>query len=281
MLLLNVSDESISGTVRFLSPAGFDETVNLDFISGSTFVYSIPPRTSRKLRAVGQSSMLVGSVVVTPDQGQFAAIVSTVYAYASNGITISSTGAAAISTDMKFDVYAHLDGALGAIGSIQTGVAVANASSEPVEVNFELVRLDGSTTGISGKLQIAANGQSVSFIRELPGAANLATPFKGVLRLASSTPIAVMAIRGRYNERGEFLLSTTPPANPALSAGSEAFIPQIVDGGGYSTEIVIYDLQNDQPVSGYIYFFDQNGQPVDSELQSEPVVVLPIKTIAR
>src|SRR6185436_10684933 len=139
---------------------------------------------------------------VTPDQGQFAATVSTVYAYASNGITISATGAAAVSTDTKFDIYTHLDGALGAIGSIQTGVAVANASNEPVDVNFELVRMDGSSTSISGKLRIAANGQSVSFIRELPGAASLPTPFKGVLRLESSAPIGVMAIRGRYNERG-------------------------------------------------------------------------------
>jgi hypothetical protein len=147
-----------------------------------------------------------------------------------------------------------------------------------VDVNFELVRMDGSSTSISGKLRIAANGQSVSFIRELPGAASLPTPFKGVLRLASSAPIGVMAIRGRYNERGEFLLSTTPPANLALSPGSEAFIPQIVDGGGYSTEIVIYDLQNNEPVSGNIYFFDQSGQPVDPDLQPEPAVVLPITT---
>ena len=79
------------------------------------------------------------------------------------------------------------------------GVALANGGNEPAEVSYELVRLDGVSSGVSGKLIIPANGQKVSFVRELAGAEELAVPFKGVLRLSSSTPIAALAIRGRYN----------------------------------------------------------------------------------
>jgi len=39
------------------------------------------------------------------------------------------------------------------------------------------------------------------------------------------------------------------------------------DGGGYATEIVIYDLLEQGPVSGNIYFFDQSGLPVDPDLR--------------
>ena len=39
------------------------------------------------------------------------------------------------------------------------------------------------------------------------------------------------------------------------------------DGGGYATEIVIYDLLEQGPVSGNIYFFDQSRRPVDPDLR--------------
>ena len=202
------------------------------------------------------------SSIVTADAAQTTPSVATVYAYASNGITISMTGSGAAPPATDFDVYTQIDSAT----SIETGVAIANPSDEPVAVNYELVGLDGSFAGLSGQISIGPRGQTVGFISELPGASNLALPFKGVLHLASSTSITALAIRGRYNERGEFLLSTTPPADVETIPGNETFIPQVVDGGGYSTEIVLYDLQGGKTVSGSIYFFDQSGQPVDPDL---------------
>jgi hypothetical protein len=94
----------------------------------------------------------------------------------------------------------------------------------------------------------------------------LPSRFQGTLRLSSSVPVAVLAIRGRYNERGDFLLSATPAAD----AGADedlAFIPQVVDGAGYTTEIVIYGGSEDEPVSGNIYFFDQSGRPTSPVFQ--------------
>ena len=42
---------------------------------------------------------------------------------------------------------------------------------------------------------------------------------------------------------------------------------QVVDGAGYTTEIVIYGGSEDAPVVGSIYFFDQNGRPTSPVLQ--------------
>jgi hypothetical protein len=172
------------------------------------------------------------------------------------------TGSGSVPPATDFDIYTQIDGA----SSIETGVAIANPSDEPVAVNYELVGLDGSFSGLSGQISIGPRGQTVGFISELPGASNLALRFRGVLHLVSSTSITALAIRGRYNERGEFLLSTTPPADVEAIPSNETFIPQVVDGGGYSTEIVLYDLQGGKTVSGNIYFFDQSGQPVDPDL---------------
>ena len=67
----------------------------------------------------------------------------------------------------------------------------------------------------------------------------------------------------RYNERGDFLFTTTPPDDLATQSEDEAFIPQLVDGAGYTTQTVIFAGPEGSPVSGNIYFFDQNGQPIN------------------
>jgi glucose/arabinose dehydrogenase len=265
ILLLNPTDDIIRGTVLFLSPEGRDQTVPVDGIMASSVAYVIPAGSSLKMRTGEAASALTGSYVVTPDREQAAPSVATVYLYAPDGLTVSAAGSATIPTVEEFEIYAQVEGPLGAIGSIQTGVAIANPGNEPASVNYELVRLDGTSAGMTGKLTIGPKGQTVSFIRELPGASDLLLPFQGLLRLSSSTPIAALAIRARYNERGEFLLSATPPAVLALSTGTETFIPQIVDGAGYSTEIVIYDLLKHSPLSGNLYFFDQGGQPINPD----------------
>ena len=267
ILLLNPTDGLITGAVEFISSSGQSETVVIDGVSRTSLSYAIPQRTSRRFRVTGGNSTTVGSFAVKPNPEQVAPAVATVYAYVSGGITISATGSEAIHSAREFSIYVEAAGALGTIGSIQTGIAIANPASEPVDVSFGIFRLDGSATGVSGTLSIPANGQRVSFVRELPGAADLAVPFRGLLRVFAESPVAALAIRGRYNERGDFLLSTTTPGDPNSSTGDQTFIPHIVDGAGYSTQIVIYDLGRDAPLTGNIYFFDQSGQPVNPGLR--------------
>src|SRR5262249_18167267 len=103
IILLNPTDNPITGTVRFLSPDGTDQSTSVDGINASTIVYSIPPRTSRQLQTTGGESTIVGSFVVQPDQGQVAPAVSTVYAYVAAGVTVSTTGSPAIPTATEFD----------------------------------------------------------------------------------------------------------------------------------------------------------------------------------
>ena len=145
-------------------------------------------------------------------------------------------------------------------------MAIANPADETLEIGYKLVGLDGSFSGIAGTFAIPPNGQKVAFIDELVGASELQPRFKGVLRLSSPTPIAALAIRGRDNERGEFLLSTTSPGDRTRESENKAFLPHVVDGGGYSTEIVIYGLADGDSLSGSIYFFDQSGQPINPDL---------------
>jgi len=72
----------------------------------------------------------------------------------------------------------------------------------------------------------------------VPGLQALPRQFQGVLRLSTaSAALSVLGLRGRYNERGNFLITTTPPvAETAPAAVGEVVFPHLVDSGGYTTQ---------------------------------------------
>jgi len=188
-----------------------------------------------------------------------------VFSFKEAGVTVSEAGVPAMSTGSTFRLYVEASGffSASAVGSIQTGVAIANASPNPATVTFELNTLDGVSTGLTGSLTIPGNGQVARFIGEIPGLTALPLPLQGVLRVSSSTSagISVVGLRGRYNERGDFLITTTPPSNEAVAASTtELFYPHIADGGGYTTQFVLFNGSTDQSSSGIIHFFTQSGQ---------------------
>ena len=77
--------------------------------------------------------------------------------------------------------------------------------------------------------------------------------------------MAVMGLRGRYNERGDFLITATPPAEE-INAAANVF-PHIVDGGGYSTQFVLFRAMPAQAPAGSLQFYTQSGQPLELSLR--------------
>jgi hypothetical protein len=65
-------------------------------------------------------------------------------------------------------------------------------------------------------------------------------PFKGFVRIASSNTasIAVIGLRGHWNERNDFLIATIPPVDESYSLPPKVVFPQLVDGGGYTTQLI-------------------------------------------
>ena len=132
---------------------------------------------------------------------------------------------------------------------MRSGLAIANPSAAAVTVSLEL---SGSTASIN----VPANGQTSFFLNELPAFAGLPMPFKGVARVVAPTPIVVTSLRGHTNERGEFLIASTPPADESASAtSSELLFPQFAEGAGYDTQFILFGPST----SGTVYFFGRNG----------------------
>ena len=155
-------------------------------------------------------------------------------------------------------------------GAVKSGLALVNLAAAASVVNFELTTLAGSSTGLSGSVTIPANGQAAMFLNEVQGFASLPPSFKGVLRASTSSAggISMIGLRGRYNERGDFLITTTSPvlesSNPPAG---EILFPHFVDSGGYMTQFILFSGYAGQSPSGTIRYFSQAGQPMDVRIQ--------------
>ena len=107
----------------------------------------------------------------------------------------------------------------------------------------------------------------MKFLSQIPGLESLTLPFQGVVRVSSSSPISVIGLRGRYNERSDFLVTTTPPVDEAAApADAELFFPHFVQAGGYTTHFVLFSGSAGQQSSGAVRFFSQSGEALNLTL---------------
>jgi hypothetical protein len=272
VVLVNPTDTPLSGSVQFWgqgsgSTPGTPLNLTVNGQPGSTFGYSIPRRSSYTLKTSGAPPLaVVGSVRVTPANSP-APSSAVVFTYKPANITVSEAGVPSTQGN-SFRVYVETTSSVAAAGSIQTGIAIANDGATPNNVTLELFRLDGSPAGVSTPLTIPANGQIAKFLHEL-FPASWALPFQGVLRVSSSSgAISVIGLRGRYNERDEFLVTTMHAANEtAASSNSDLFFPHLATGGGFTTQFVLFSGTANQTSAGNLLFFGQDGAPLFLTLQ--------------
>jgi hypothetical protein len=189
----------------------------------------------------------------------------TLLTFSNGGITITESGVENVASGNAFLLYAEVLGnfSSGDAGAVQSILAVANTSSQEASVTIELNGLDGTRVDLTGTLSVPANGETVVFLNQLSGLESLPTPFRGMVRLSSTVPISLVGIRAQWNGRADLLLTSTVPANeekPATTA--ELLIPFIVDGGGWSTQFVIFSSIASTSSSGALSFFDNLGAPL-------------------
>ena len=113
----------MSGTILFCGQGGCPAAVQ-PVVSNA---YTLPPRSSFQFQTAGAATTVTtGSIRVTPASGSKAPTGVAVFSFKSGGVTVSTAGVPASGTSNAFRMYAELSGTPGQIGSIQTGIAIAN-----------------------------------------------------------------------------------------------------------------------------------------------------------
>ena len=259
IVLVNPTDTAMTGTVQFIDPSGVATNVTVGGQTNSSFAYSAPRRSSQKLVTSGTAAATAsGSVRIAPAAGGPAPTPLVIFTFKPAAFTVSEAGVPAIS-GTSFRMYVESSGVSGSPGNIQTGIAVANTSAAAATVTFELTNLDGSGAGIApASISVPASGQTARFLAQI--FTSLPQTFNGVLRISSTSNIAIVGLRGRYNERSDFLITTTPPTVEAASPTAAEFLfPYLVNGGGYTTQFILFSGLAGQSSTGNLRLVKQDG----------------------
>ena len=268
VILVNPTDSTITGNVEFFgqgsgTTAAVPVTLTLVGRSvESSYSYSISPRSSQRFTTSNPAGATsVGSVRVTPDGGSTSPSGLGVFSFVTGGITVSEAGVPAQPEGSAFRVYVEASGTPGQIGAVQSGLAITDTSGTSTTVILEFADLDGTPVAPAVNLTIPPSGQVARFLDEL---VTLPANYSGVLRVTSTSAVAIVGLRARRNQRGDFMITTTPPSNEFAAAISEdVYFPHIADSGGWATQFVLFSGTAGQTSAGTLSFLDQAGQVLD------------------
>jgi hypothetical protein len=173
----------------------------------------------------------------------------------SNGDVISEAAVPAAGTLRRARCYAEIS------PSVNTGVAIV-APEGQAGLSLELRDMAGQVVA-SASSALAGRTQTARFVRELfPGAA-IGETFKGSITVTASSPVAVLALRTLLNEAGEFLITTQTVADlDAVPSAAPLYLPQIVAGGGYTTEVLLVNPSS-SALTGNLEFRNSEGKLQD------------------
>ena len=263
VILVNQTETAQTGTIVFHDDFGNVLTLTANSTTAASFAYSIPKHSSFKLQTEGGVNVHVGSATVTPNAGNNTPAALSVFSFY-NGQAMQTQAGVPSNLGTAFRTYVEATANPGAIGGYDTGIAVANGSGSQGTVTFELYTTTGAPTGLSTTIQLTAFGHRAEFIDQIfPG---LRLPFQGILRISTTDlpTMSVVALRIRYNERNEFLMTTTPPSNETLQAGmAEVYFPQVANGAGWTTQFNLFSGVTNQATSGTLTFVQPDGNPFD------------------
>jgi len=267
LVLVNPTEGILAGLADF-----FNDSPTSAGISGQTVPYSIAPRSAVRLQLSGNSSETrTGWIRVTPFDGMVRPSGLLIFSFQENGITLTESGVPGMPAASALRVYVEAAGDFDhhEAGSMQSGFALSNSSGSPTTVDWDLLALDGTPTGLHTSTTIPAYGHVAMFLDQLPSFQELQTPFQGFLRISDSAyalspAIGVVGLRGRYNERGDFLITTTTPSSESelSSSSTQSLFPYFVNGGGYTTQFILSNSSSGQVSTGSLIFVGATGAPL-------------------
>jgi sugar lactone lactonase YvrE len=258
LTLVNPSDQFVSGNIRFTDSAG-------NVTRQQT--YSLTPRGSQTVPfEMNTASTSVGSALITPGAGAVPSAFALI-AYIQDGVTLTSTAAAAVPLAFGFRMFAEISGDVesGATGSAQTAIAIANPSDTPVQVHISIgsVILFPVFPAAYERFTVLlpARGHFAAFLKDvLPRSIPLG-PLHSVLRVQSSGPVGIMGLRTLVNERNHLLLSSTPAIQEGAPVPTGAqFFPLFADSPAFTTRFILFSGVGTS--GGSLQFSSSSGQTI-------------------
>ena len=253
-VLMNPTNQAMRGSIQFFN----HETQGVTTV----VIYSIAPGGSYRFQTLGtEPDTQVGSVWIIPSSDTGVPAAFGVFSFRHDGVTVTEAAMRAVNGVTSYRLYVENSDA------VQTGVVIANPSASPITVSLEARTLTGAQTGLTAFLTIPGRGQVAQFLGQMRGFEKIGSGFRGMLRVSTTAAsgIAVAGVRGRYNERGDFLTATLPAIDEfASSLRPDRAFPHYVEGAGYTTEFVLFGGNPSSAPAGVVRLFDQSGHLISA-----------------
>ena len=257
LIMMNTSSAMETGVVRFYSNSGSALAVRMSGAGAADtrFPYSIPPGGFLRLVTDGSpAGVSAGWAQLIPDSGMTAPVSAAIFSFTRAGTLVTESGVPAVTPTTRARIY--VDKSAGH----DTGLAVANPGGSSIRITANAYQSDGVTRAGSspGMVDLAPMGHDARFAGQV--IPSLPAGFTGVLELSSSAPFAALTLRSLMNERGDFLITTFPIADVTQAPPAPIIFPQIADGGGYQTQIIL--LSPGGPASTTLSLYGDDGKPL-------------------
>jgi hypothetical protein len=256
LILMNTSAELQKGVVSFYGNSGTPLSVRMVSAAAadSRLSYTIQPGGYQRFVTDGSPAATnAGWAQLVPDSGYKAPVCAAVFGFTQRGILVTETGVPGVTGTTHARIY------LDKSGGHDTGLAIANPGSSAIRVTATAYYPDGRTNVGTGIVNLASLGHNAQFAGQLIN--GLPSGFVGVLDLVSASPFTALTLRSLTNGRGDFLITTFPIADANQSPPTPVIFPQIADGGGYQTQIILLNTSGSYSTL-LVGYFGNNGAPI-------------------
>lgn len=218
--------------------------------TSATFAIGDGGGVSFQTGGAASSAVAAGFGEVNPNPGAQPPSGLSIIDFRENNVLVSEAGVPASGLITSGRIYAEIT------STINTGIAIANPTNQTATITFFFTNSSGDFG--QNLTTITPNGQIATFLNQAPFSAP--SSLTGTFTFSSNIPVSVVALRGRINERSEFLLTTLPVTDLSAAPSNATIVfPHFAAGAGWTTQIVLVN-PTDATLTGGLEFRDPSGQ---------------------
>ena len=235
---------------------------------GSERTLQIPPLGSRVLKSAGAGPVRRGWIEVETDSGSVSGLLT--YRHAQSGIEV---GVKTVELGEQFALYVEESPMVG------SGVAVFKTTAAP-RVEFRLRDGEGADPLAGAFVPWGDFHQAAHTLPEWFGVGGVDTgflrDFRGLLFLKTEGNAAVAPLGLRFG-KGISSLSAVPAIriHSPERRDSDLVFPDYVDGGGWSVQLVLSNVDPDAAAEAVVEVYGQDGEAIRDLFDSEPTLQIP------
>ena len=256
IVLVNPTEHKSFGKVVYT----FADSQSTESPENGVLDYSIPAHGVQRLSIIGEQESRNGYAVVLPGDGTTTPLASVLLLHESGAGPTDDALIEALAPGSVQTLYVERNDNV-----LSTDVVMVNPLDKAATARLRLSKLRDGQEDTEQWVTLPPFGMQIVSLDELENNPFRPKSFEGVLRIETGpdSQITAVSVRRAADPANQVIYSLIPPmeAFPRIEQNS-VLLPQIVDSGGYISQLVLVNTsQNVSAVA--LDFFSNSGEPMD------------------